>query len=264
MSKKNFTLSLALAIVFLVAVSGGSMDGIQVVEASSAASARLPQEFIHLLPAGMSVPDRLPATIDDPILLTGWVYLYNQQEVLRVWEGESLTGREIANSVIDQGVTIQWNTKNECNGSSCTERPVCRLDSSCPAAGDNRGHVDIVIAKRYQDRKTLDLSRLAGTIAHEMIHYLMPFGGADDTLYEEYWAFTVGAQIYKQSGLDFEGFNPLRESCLKIWFKTNDRDYYGYLKPYPPSVLAQADTKTTHCSLVKRLPGETTGFPNGK
>jgi hypothetical protein len=182
---------------------------------------------------------------------------------LRVWNDETLTGREIATAVIDRNVTIRWNTNNECNGLSCTERPVCRLDSSCPAAEDNPEHVDIVIATHYQERSTLDVSRLAGTLAHEMIHYLMPFGGADDTLYEEFWAYTIGAQIYKKSGLDFEGFNPLNERCLNLWFKSNDRDYFGYLKPYPPAILPEADTQQSNCSLVRQLPGETTGFPSG-
>jgi hypothetical protein len=256
MVKFTIFLGLAITIVFSIIASSGN----QAVEANSPAAAPRAQVALDLLPAGTLIPDELPTTITDPILLAGWVYLFHQQEPLSLWDEKPLTGREIAKAVIDLNVNIQWNTNNECNGSSCTERPVCRLDSTCKPAGENLGHVDIVIAARYQDRNSFNISKLAGTIAHEMVHYLMPFGGPDDTLYEEFWAFAVGSQISKNTTLDFEGYNPLKESCLKLWYHANQRDFYRFLPSYPPSIQPSADTQQPNCSLIRHLPGETDGF----
>jgi hypothetical protein len=262
--KKNFNLfNLANIMVLLMMVPSGFSHRYETVETNYTSPSRLSQEYVDLLPAGYIIPDELPATINDPILLIGWVYLYNQQEPISIWNNATLRGSDIAADVIDLNVTIQWNTNNECGGASCTERPICKFNSSCQAALDNPNHVDIIIATHYQDLTTLDIRQLAGTIAHEMIHYLMPFGGADDTLYEEFWAFTVGSTISHNVKMHFEGYNPLKEGCLKLWFHSNTGNYYNAFPSYPPSIEPRANTQEKSCERKQKLPGETDGFPSG-
>jgi hypothetical protein len=181
------------------------------------------------LPANTVVPAELPTTVQDPLLLEGWIYLYNRTQTCTLWDGTSLTGQQLAQYVVDNNVTITWN--------------------SDPAYGESswvdRGETDIVyINPGLQTSTELRMVNLVGTMAHEMFHRTTPFGQVEGTLYEEYWAFYVGACVSGQAQSDFNFYNPLSSASLKSFFKdTNRGNYLGYYPEYPQSVVAMSISK---------------------
>lgn len=213
-----------------------------------------------LLPAGCTAPERLPAAIRDPLLLAGWVCLYNQQEPLPAWDGTALSGRTLAQYVLDHNVQVRWNTRNECGGDSCAPRPVCKA-APCPAPVENSR--PILVTTWYREHGAGHLPRLAGTLAHEIFHHMLPFGSVEDTLYEEYWAYAAGAWVFNRERLDANGYNPKQSACLVLWFNTYQPERYAGLPSYPAAVVGGADTVTPTCAVTKRLPGEVDGFPGG-
>jgi hypothetical protein len=60
-----------------------------------------------------------------------------------------------------------------------------------------------------------------------------------DTLYEEYWAFYVGACVSGQPMESFDNINPVSVASLTQWFKANRRgNYLGEFELYPENVVA--------------------------
>jgi hypothetical protein len=249
--KKNF-FYLALVIITLLSVPATTV---------SAKTNALPEQYQNLLPAGYNILETLPTAITDPLLLTGWVYLYNQEAPITRWDGQVVSGRMLAQYIADQQVAVRWDTKNECNGSSCSPRPKCKAGlcklfqkgSSSP----------ILVATAYLNPEKMNIAELAGTLAHESIHHMLPFGNVSDTVYEEFWAFTIGNTISKATWLDYEGYNPLKAICLQDWIGANSLQSYSGLSLYPAAVETSADNTSSTCPLIRALPGETSGFPSG-
>src|SRR5260370_42227860 len=53
------------------------------------------------LPSDVTVPASLPANIQDPMLLEAWVRLYNHIEPIQLWDGSTVTGRQLALYALD-------------------------------------------------------------------------------------------------------------------------------------------------------------------
>jgi hypothetical protein len=211
------------------------------------AGTRLPKIKIDLLPENVIIPQKLPNTVRDELLLTAWVYLYNQNEPFQMWDGSTLTGRQLAQFIIDYKIEVKWGLEEICHNNSCTPRPVCQTNQ-CLEDYKEIGDYPIYIALRYQDTQVEDLPFLAGSLAHETYHHTEPHGKVSSTLFEEYWAFFVGKQISQDKSLDFKGYQPLNPSCLKLWLVQNNRTGYE-LEMYPNSILDLVDNDLPNCSL---------------
>jgi hypothetical protein len=251
--KKTYFFYLALVIVTLLSIPARTV---------SAKTSGLPEQYLRMLPAGSNLPDALPTTITDPLLLTGWVYLYNQEAAINRWDGQTVSGKAIAQYIADQQVVVRWDMKNECSGSSCTPRPKCKT-GLCKMFQKSANSSPILVATAYLDPARMNIAELAGTLAHESIHHMLPFGSVLDTVYEEYWAFTVGNTISGATWLDFEGYIPLKAVCLRDWVGANGLQSYNSLQLYPAAVEPSVDHASSTCPLIRALPGETSGFPSG-
>jgi hypothetical protein len=174
------------------------------------------------LPVDIAVPETLPTTIQDPILLEGWIRLYNSTQNCELWDGYSLTGQELAQYVVDQAVVITWNTSPIYIG-SWVDRDNTKI---------------IFINPDLKEETEMQMINLVGEISHEIFHDLTPFNQKGDTLYEEYWAFYVGACVSGQSLKSFYT-HPMSSGSLTQWFKANNRgNYLGEYEMYPGDLVA--------------------------
>jgi hypothetical protein len=178
------------------------------------------------LPADIVVPKTLPATIQDPVLLEGWIRLYNRTQACEMWDGSTLTGQQLAQYVINQSVVITWNTNPAYSDGSWVDR----------------GNTDIIyINPGLKEENETQMTRLVSTLAHEIFHHATPFDQVEDTLYEEYWAHYVGSCVSGRGQVGFNYFNPLSPDSLTLWFKANNRSgYLGAYDLYPENVMPLA------------------------
>lgn len=229
------SLTILILNIILNATSQPKVEMSEVYEiplASNQASS-LPADYQSLLPAGFVTPEKLPAKISDPLLLTAWVYLYNLSEPITIYNGQTTSGRELAEYARTQRVPIQWGSDDICRGNSCSVRPTCP-DAACVAKFKNNKTITIYLSQRYQENSTEMLRNLAGSMAHELYHHTLPFGPVKTSLYEEYWAYYIGGSISKASWATFDGYNPLQAACLTQWFSDhswkglNDHDLYPF------------------------------------
>ncbi len=94
---------------------------ILLISSLSPRSARaIPAEIAFEAPPGLANPLALPASIQEAELLDGWIYLYNQLDPVQLWDGSLLTGRDLAQFVLDRSIPIVWDTENQCGGASCS------------------------------------------------------------------------------------------------------------------------------------------------
>jgi hypothetical protein len=188
-------------------------------------------------------PAKLPQTISDPVILDAWVALYNLQQPIPLWNGTTLTGRQLAQYVLDRNIQISWSSPDACpNGNSCAPRPVCP-NGQCPAGTQsNRVYITTELKKDAPDRA----QRLLGTLAHELYHSTAPFGYVDTTQVEEFVAFYLSSQISPNNWTDFKGYDPLNPVCLRIWFRDHNLDYSS-LAAYPGQLTASARLNESTC-----------------
>ena len=176
------------------------------------------------LPADILVPDTLPTTIQDPILLEGWITLYNRQQTYELWDGYTLSGQQLAQYIVDNAIVIAWNTDPAYGESSWVDR------------GETGS---IYINPGLKEENDMQMIRLVGTLAHEIFHRTSPFNQVKNTLYEEYWAFYVGSKVSGKAQADFNYSNPLSPASLKLWFEaSNLSDYLDEFALYPENVVA--------------------------
>ena len=186
------------------------------------------------LPADLTVPNSLPTGIQDPMLLEAWVRLYNHQEPIQLWDGSSVTGRQLAQYALDHALPVEWDTDRVCSGGSCSlhncGQGVCTFDDQLrPGVSPIYiGPVDPYDPNRMQF--------LVGTLAHEIFHRTSPFGAVPDTKFEEYWAFRIGSAIGRNAAPNFDGIDPLRSGTLFLWLLKNKMSFYYMLPEYPASV----------------------------
>ena len=245
--KKIIILVNLISLIFLAACSpdGETNQLLNSIQELPLAN-RLPDQYLSLLPTDYIIPEILPITIEDPYLLTAWIYLYNQTESISVPDHLNLSGRSLAETVIEQNIPIQWGDDTICNGNSCAKRYICQ-DIECAANYQADKVYPIYVSQRYQDREKTTLARLAGSLAHELYHYQLPFGPVDTSLYEEYWAYYVGAQIEQAKWAIFDRYNPNSSACLKAWFRSHGQTGYFGADEYPMTLQAEVDRTSEIC-----------------
>jgi hypothetical protein len=186
------------------------------------------------LPSNLTIPVDLPSRIQDPVLLEAWVRLYNHQEPISLWDGSTLTGRQLAQYAQEQAIPIVWDTDKVCQGADCSVRycdgAVCSFEDRL-----RPGIQPIYIAPINEPHGT-NMQFLVGTLAHEIFHRTAPFGAVTDTKFEEYWAFRIGAAIGKNAAPNFQGIDPLISGELFVWLLKNRMTYYYAFPEYPASV----------------------------
>lgn len=193
----------------------------------------------------------LQPVIQDPLLLEGWTSLNNHREPIRLWEGSSFSGHDLAQFVLEHHIPIVWDFKKFCGGGSCS-RKYCQGDL-CTYTGGRPRIAPIYISLLPQDREGIKLDNLVGTLAHEIYHRTQPNGMVEDTLYEEYSAYYVGASMSKQRWMQSENYNPMQPACLELWFYDHHLlDVYKGLNAYPESVVPKVDTSSITCMPGKR------------
>jgi hypothetical protein len=223
--KKNLVISLSL--VALISTAASAAFFAKTAKASTAA----PDQSVDLsrLPADLVVPARLPAT-PDATLLEAWIRLYSRQEPIQLWDGSSLTGRSLAEYLLDHGIPVVWDTGNVCGNGSCTVKAcaagACTYDDGQPGVAP--------IYVRAAERG--DMPALVATLAHETFHRMQPFGAVADTRFEEYWAFRIEYHITAETWLTFGAYDPLDPNHLNMWIRENRLDPYFQLPEYPASV----------------------------
>ncbi|MGE5222702.1 MAG: hypothetical protein ACM3PY_09700 [Omnitrophica WOR_2 bacterium] len=188
----------------------------------------------------------LPKTIQDPLLLDAWIHLNSYQEPIRLWDGSSLSGHDLAQFVLDHHIPIVWDFEKFCGGGSCS-RKFC-LGDLCTYTGGRPRVAPIYISPLPQDREVIKLDNLVGTLAHEIYHRTQPNGTVEDTLYEEYSAYYVGASMSKQGWMNSENYNPMQPACLELWFNDHHlQDVYKGLNAYPQSVVPIVENSSITC-----------------
>jgi hypothetical protein len=185
---------------------------------------------------------RRQTAFEDPLLLQGWTFLNQQTEPVRLANGRTLSGHELAQFVLQNGIPIVWDTGNVCHGSSCSMR-YC-LDEICTHTSANPLDTQAIYISLSNRGKVNDL---LDTLAHEIYHYMEPFGPVYPTLYEEYTAYEIGARI---SGIIWANFevDGLQPACLTQWFDDNHLlEGYQNLKAYPAVLLSSVEPSSPTC-----------------
>ena len=207
------------------------------ISAEAAPLQKSPQRAVDLsyLPPELAIPAALPAGLDDPLLIEAWVRLYNHNEPLELWDGTTLTGRDLAQFLLDQAIPLVWDVQGRCRNASCSFQycdpalETCRYDDGQPG-------VDAIYIFPAQAG---DMPTLVSTLAHEGFHRMQLFGEVHDTRFEEFWACKVGAAFNAQSGFKFDGYDPLVSGYLLLWIRDNGLTPYYDLPNYPPSITAE-------------------------
>lgn len=188
------------------------------------------------LPADVALPAALPAQITDPILLEAWIRLYNATEPFELWEGQTVTGRALAENLRDRDIPVVWDTDGVCGNASCTHQ-YC-VEERCTYE-DGQPGVDAI---HMYPGQAGNLPALIATLAHESFHRTQPFGPVRVTKFEEFWACRISAEFDAQTGFKFEGYDPLVLGWLILWIRDNNFTPYYALPNYPPDIAAELGT----------------------
>jgi hypothetical protein len=180
-------------------------------------------------------PAVLPTTIQDPLLTEAWIRLKNHQESIQLPDSSTITGHDLAQFLLDQSIPIVWDNDQKCENASCSqlycEQDTCLYEDGLPGADP------IYISLDIQSMGEVQMNFLVGTLAHEIFHRTAPYGKVQITLYEEFTAFFVGAEIGHAFRLDFVGYDGLKPAALRSWFKDNGlMGAYQQYNLYPQSL----------------------------
>jgi hypothetical protein len=191
--------------------------------------------------AAASRPAQLPKNITDPLLLEAWQTLYGLQQPIPLWNGVTLSGRQLAQHILDHNIRVAWSTPDICPH-SCTIRKLCE-NGQCPAGTPAPA---VYITPEFQKKSPDQAQKILSTLAHEVYHSLAPFGNVEVTQLEEFVAFYVSSQIVPNTWSDFGGYDPLNPVCLRLWFNQHSLAYTS-LTSYPANVLPSAKTNESTC-----------------
>jgi hypothetical protein len=178
---------------------------------------------------------RLEVQIKDADLLESWNTLRSLQNPVSLWNGETVSGAELAQFLLEAQIPVMWGTDEICGGGSCS-RQYCSMDGDCSFEDGKPGIDPIYINPSVRNQTTGKASRLVNELAHEIFHRTQPFGTGPDTQLEEYWAFYVGAQVSGGSYLEFTGIDPLDPPQLQSWFSHPGMQGYLKLDAYPERI----------------------------
>ena len=180
--------------------------------------------------------------IQDALLLEVWTQLYSLHEEVGLWDGSNISGRDLAQFVLDSAIPVVWDTECVCGGSSCSVR---YFDGELWDFEDGQAGADpIYISPLLKDMAEGRLERLVDAMAHEIFHRTQPFGSGRDTQYEEFTAYYVGSHVAHTTSEVFTGYDGLNAASLGQWFIDNGLTAYSDLALYPQSVAALADNST--------------------
>jgi hypothetical protein len=182
---------------------------------------------LSFLPADLIIPPALPAGLEDPILLEAWVRLYNHSEPIELWDGTLMSGRVLAQALVDQAIPLVWDVQGVCRNGSCS-RQFCAEDT-CGYEDGQPGVDPIYIYPPH----AAQMDTLVATLAHESFHRLQPFGPVHDSRFEEFWACRLSAAFDPHSGFQFDGYDPLVAGYLVLWIRDNGLAPYYALPDYP-------------------------------
>ena len=205
---------------------GGQVDG------TLEAAAYLPR-VVHRIQ--ISPPTaRKPVVEDiipDPRLQEAWWRLNQNQDAIVLWDRSTLTGRYLAQFLLQQAIPVVWDTNNICGGGACS---VLTCSKTMCWFGDGKAGVEpIYVSPAYAD----DRQSLLAILAHEIYHRTQPFGAGPDTRFEEYWAFRIESKVTGSAWLKFGAYDPLDPGHLDLWIKDNRLDGYFKYLAYPASVV---------------------------
>jgi hypothetical protein len=232
------TLLIALLTISTLAILNQRALLVKTAEAFVDPAAAARHAALASLPEDLTIPPVLPAGIQDPVLLTAWVRLYNHQEPIQLWDGSTLSGRQLAQYAVDHNLPVVWDTAHICQGGDCSLRYCERHSTLCPFENRLDPGIQPIYIAAMPEAQGANMQFLVGTLAHEIFHRTQPFGAVSDTKFEEYWAFRIGAAIGRNAAPNFNGIDPLVSGELYIWLLKNKLSFYFGLPEYPASVAA--------------------------
>jgi len=188
----------------------------------------------------------IPGTIQDVVLQSAWSQLNQHTEPVELWDGYTTSGYLLAQFVLDHQIKITWGTDEICSGISCSYQ-VCKGEY-CTHFNEDPTMNTIYMDRSYRGDRS-GRANLLSMLTHEIFHYSMPFGPVEDTLFEEYMAYYLGALISGENLHRFSEVNPFQPACLVDWFKKyNLYERYRQLKAYPLSMVPTVDPSMATCS----------------
>ena len=236
----SLTITLLVSTLFRQQIIDKSVNQISILSPLAVFSTtnRMAIELVNKLQPELVIPRTLPSTIQDPKLMAAWIYLYNQQERIQLWDGSTLSGQQLAQFVLDNQTPVEWGTNDICQGNSCVLRFSCQ-NEQCP----------IYITASLKDKANSDIVPLAETLAHEIFHHTEPFGYVKDTRFEEFLAFYVASRITKTSWVNFDGYDPLNPACVKLWFVNHHLTVFNDYTLYPRAVTLKVHFSARTCPI---------------
>jgi hypothetical protein len=192
-----------------------------------------------------SVPDSL----QDEEFIGAWMLLDQNTEPIQLWDGRILTGHDLAQFVDDHDILVRWGSEEICNGNSCSQ--LYCVNGVCTKFHEKLGSNPIYITPTLKGRKD-KMNELVDAMAHEIFHYIQPFGLVDNTVFEEYWANYVGAAVAGKPMKEFDDYQPLNPACLGSWLNQHYiLEGYKHLNVYPALVISQVEpSSSTTCPTV--------------
>ncbi len=173
-------------------------------------------------------------TIQDPLIIDGLNHLSKQTDPIHLPNGDSISGADLAQFIIDSHIPLEWGSDEICGGGSCSHM-YCSADGDCSYDDGKPGIDPIYLNPSIQEQNIGMIDRLASELAHEAFHRMRYFGNAKISQLEEFWAFYIGAQIARDSGLKFENINTQDPEQLQRWFYLNGMHRYLSLPAFPSS-----------------------------
>ncbi len=230
MNKKFYLITLTAALITLTACN---------VSAAVAMS----------LPMNQPASPVQPTTIQDTVLLEGWTALYNHQEAIQMPDGSTMTGRDLAQFIIDSHIPVLWTPTDDSHQTSYSTiacaGDVCTYDDGQP------GVAPLYITSSIKDLGNDRMSQIVERLAHEIYHRMQPFGKVHITLFEEYSAYYLSMQISQATWAQFKGYEVLNPACLTRWFNDTNLMYaYQHLGLYPQSVISSVNSNAQTCRLA--------------
>jgi hypothetical protein len=196
--------------------------------------------------------DNQTSLIQDPYIIDGLNYLSSQNDLIRLPNGDSLSGTALVQFIIASHIPVVWGSDEICGGGSCSLM-YCSAGGGCSYEDGQPGIDPIYLNPSIKSQSVGMTQRLANELAHEAFHRMRYFGSVKISQYEEYWAFYVGSQVVNADWPKFNGIDPKYPQQLASWFTMHAMPGYLSLPPYPGSVAQASPVQASQA-----LPTETT------
>ncbi len=191
--------------------------------------------------------------IQDPTLLEAWGRLDNHHDPIQLWDGQTLTGHDLAQYLLEHGIPVVWDTEHVCGDGSCSV--LYCAGETCTYEDGEPGPDPIYVYPTKAD----DMQSLVATLAHETFHRTQPFGAVLGTRFEEYWAFLIGAQVSQAEWPTFAAYDPLVSGYLTLWIRDHNLAGYYRLPEYPAAVAPLVESANRGLDQFNSIPAEAYG-----